>query len=58
MSGPKASINNQAFVLSLPEYTAYGSLLEIMTIKSLMTSFNFLMYIREITSHQNFIDTR
>ena len=39
MSGPKASINNHTIVLSLPEYTAYGSLLEIMTIKSLMTSF-------------------
>ena len=52
MSGPKASINNYTLVLSLPQYTAYGSLLEIMTIKSLMPSFNFLMYIREITSHQ------
>ena len=41
MSGPKALpvINNHTLVLSLPEYTAYGSLLEIMTIKSLMTSF-------------------
>jgi len=39
MSGPKAPINSHTLVLNLSEYTAYGSLLEIMTIKSLMTSF-------------------
>ena len=37
MSGEKASINNHTLVLSLPDYTAYGSLLERMTVKCLKT---------------------